>query len=43
VQAGERVIIRDEVESLALSLQRDRRPHHAEVVPDVENAARLDA
>ena len=43
LQAGERVIIGDEIKRLALGLERDRRPHHAEIIPDVENAAGLNA
>src|SRR6266571_8221183 len=37
----ERMIIGDEVKRFAFGLQRDGRPHHAEVVADVQNAAGL--
>ncbi len=43
MQTGERMIIRDKVKRFALGLQRDRGPHHAEVISDVQDAARLDA
>src|SRR5262249_11816536 len=36
-------IISDEIESLALILERDRLADHAKVVSDVENPARLNA
>ena len=38
---GQRMIIRDEIKRFALGLQRDGRPHHAEIIPDVQRAARL--
>ena len=41
--AGERVIVCDEVKGFAFILERDRRSHHAEVVADVQNAGRLNA
>ena len=37
------MIIGDEIKRLALGLERDRGPHHAEIVADVEDAAGLDA
>src|SRR5215213_6652101 len=37
------MVIGDEVKRLTLLLQRNRRPHHAEVIADVQNAAGLDA
>src|SRR5205085_12222730 len=42
-QAGERVVIGDEIKSLALLLELDRRPHHSEIISDVQHAAGLDA
>ena len=42
-QAGQRVIIGDEIERFAFGLQRDGRPHHAEVIADVQSAAGLNA
>ena len=41
--AGERVIIGDDIERLTLGLQLDCRPHHAEIIADVEHAAGLNA
>ena len=40
---GQRVVVRDEVERLALLLPFDGRPHHAKVVADMRFAGRLDA
>src|SRR5439155_4797505 len=40
-QTGEGVVIGDEVERFAFVLQCDRRPHHAKVIADMQNAARL--
>ena len=41
--AGERMIIGDEIESLALGLEADGGAHHAEIVADVEDPAGLNA
>src|SRR5437868_4822897 len=40
-QAGERMIIGDEIKRLAFLLELDRRPHHAEIISDVEDATGL--
>ena len=40
---GERMIIGDKIKCFALRLQRNRGPHHAEVIADVQHAAGLDA
>src|SRR5437588_251056 len=42
-QASEGVVIGDEVERFGFVLQCDRRPHHAKVIADMQNAARLNA
>jgi hypothetical protein len=42
-QAGQRMIIRDEVKCLAFGLECDRRLDHSEVIADMQIAARLDA
>src|SRR5205823_14597233 len=42
-QAGERMIIGDKVERFAFVLQGDRRPHHAKVIANMQNADRLNA
>src|SRR5207253_11143543 len=43
LQAGESVIIGDKIKGFAFGLESNRRPHHAEIIPDVENAAGLNA
>ncbi len=43
LQAGEGMIIGDKIKRVAFGLERDRRPHHAEIISDVENAAGLNA
>ncbi len=42
-QGGHRVIIGDEIESLAVVLQLDCGAHHAEIIAKVERAGGLDA
>src|SRR5205823_3052911 len=42
-QTGEGVVIGDKVERFALFLQGDRRPHHAKVIADMQDAAGLNA
>src|SRR6266513_3651320 len=37
------MIIGDKVERFAVVLQGDRRPHHAKVIANMQNAARLNA
>jgi len=39
--AGERVVLGNEIKRFALGLQRNRRPHHAEIIADVQHAAGL--
>ena len=41
--AGERVIIGDEIIRLTLFLQLDGRAHHAEIIADMQRAGRLNA
>ena len=40
---GQRVIIGNEIKRFALILKRDSGPHHAEIIADVQEAARLNA
>ena len=42
-QTRQCVVIGDEIKCLALGLQGDGRPHHAEIIADVQGAAGLDA
>jgi hypothetical protein len=41
--AGKRVVFGNEIKGFALGLQRNRRPHHAEIIADVQRATGLDA
>jgi hypothetical protein len=43
LDAGEGVIIRDEIISLSFMLQLQGRLHHAEVVPEMEPAGGLES
>ena len=42
-QRRHRMIIRDEIERLALFLQLDGGPHHPEIISEMQRAAGLDA
>jgi hypothetical protein len=37
------MVIGDEIERFALVLQRDRRPHHAKIIANVQSTAWLEA